>query len=292
MPRDYYEVLGVDRNATEEEIKRAYRKLAREYHPDRNPGNQEASERFKEIQTAYEVLHDKQKRAQYDQFGFNGPGGFGGFQGGGFPDGDVDLEDILRQFAGGAGMGGLGDFFARQAQSGGRRQRPAPPPVEQPIAVPFMTMAQGGTVELRLGSKKIDIKVPAGAEDGHKMRLKGVAPQSGDVIVILRIQDHPYFKREGKNVVLEVPISISEAVLGAKIDVPTVKGNQLTITVKPGSSSGHRLRLPGFGIAGGDQFVELKIVAPSSIDEESRKLIEEFAQRNVHNPREKELWNR
>lgn len=299
MPRDYYEVLGVERNATDEEIKNAYRKLAREYHPDRNPGNDEAGEKFKEIQQAYEVLRDKQKRTQYDQFGFNGPGGFGGFQGGGGGPGgfqDVNLEDLLRQFTGGmgdGGGGGLGDFFARQAharQASSHRRHAQQPPIEQEIPVPFMTMAQGGSVELRIGSKKLDVKVPAGAEDGRKLRLKGQAPDGRDIIVALRTQPHPYFQLEGNNVILEVPISVSEAVLGVKVDVPTVKGDNLTVTIKPGTSSGHRLRLPGFGFGGGDQFVEVKIVAPANIDEESQELVKQFAERNPQNVRKDLQW--
>lgn len=292
MPRDYYEVLGVSRNASDDEIKSAYRKLAREYHPDRNPGNQEAIDRFKEVQEAYDVLSDKQKRAQYDQFGFRGPGGFGGFQGGGgYQEGqNIDIEEILRQFTGGGGAD-LGDLFGGGRSRRQQRRRAAPPPVEQEVHVPFLTMAQGGKLDLRLGGKTLGITVPAGSEEGKKLRLNGQAPGGADLIVVLRSQEHPYFKREGKDVILEVPISLTEAALGTKVDVPTVSGKQLTVTIPPGTSSGERRRLRGFGIAGGDQYIQIKIVVPSELDEKSRQLLEELAQLHPENPRQDLPWS-
>jgi curved DNA-binding protein len=292
MPRDYYEVLGVPRNASESDIKKAYRKLARQYHPDRNPGDKQAEARFKEVQEAYDVLNDKTKRAQYDRFGFAGPGaaGAGGpfHTQGGFEFQGVnpeDLESILGAFG-----GGLGDMFGRRARGRTRAARPAEA-VEAEVSIPFLTAALGGTVSLRVDGRDIDVRVPAGVEEGKKLRLAGQGPGGSDLLVRLKIESHPYFRREGNNVVLEVPISVTEAVLGAKVDVPTLDGTHLTVTVPPGTSSGGRLRLRGKGIAGGDQYIEIKIVVPKTHDERSRELIEEFARLHPQHPRAHVPWS-
>jgi curved DNA-binding protein len=295
MPRDYYEVLGVPRNASEADIKKAYRKLARQYHPDRNPGNKQAEARFKEVQEAYDVLNDKTKRAQYDRFGFAGPGagGQGPFRTEGGPGGfefqginPEDLESILGAFGG----GGFSDVFGRRGRSRARAARP-PESVEAEVAIPFLKAALGGTVSLHVDGRAIDLRVPAGVEEGKKLRLAGQGPGGGDLLVRVKIELHPYFRREGHNVVLEVPISVTEAILGAKVDVPTLEGTHLTVTVPPGTSSGARLRLRGKGIAGGDQFIEIKIVVPKIHDERSRQLIEEFARLHPQNPRENTSWS-
>jgi DnaJ-class molecular chaperone len=304
MPRDLYEVLGVKRDASEEDIKRAYRKLARQYHPDRNPGDKQAENRFKEVQEAYDVLSDKSKRSNYDRFGTASPnGGFGGGPGGGFhwgggPGGfqQVDpaqAEDLLRQMFGSGFEGGLGDLFGRRGPStrgrGGRRQAPQQE-VSSEVSIPFLTAAQGGTVTLQIDNHELAVKIPAGIEEGKSLRLSGQAPGGGDLLLKVRVQPHPYFKREGNNVILEVPISLSEAVLGGKVDVPTVDGTRLTVKVPPGASSGSRLRLRGKGIAGGDQFIELRVIAPTPKDERSKELIEEFARLNPQNPRAGSPW--
>ncbi len=300
MPRDYYEVLGVPRTATVEEIKRAYRKLARQHHPDRNPGDKQAETRFKEIQAAYDTLSDKKKRERYDQFGFADPGDFAGgagqhpFGGSGGP---IDIEDLLRQFGGGGGgAGGMPEGFEvffgngpRQTRSRSRRARAAEA-VEAEVEVPFLTAALGGTVTFSNGENFIELTVPPGAEDGKRMRLQGQAPGGADLIARLRIQPHPYFKREGNDIVLEVPLSITEAALGTKVDVPTIRGEKLSVTIKPGTSSGARRRLPGFGIAGGDQYIEIKIVTPTKLDSRSRELLQELARLNPQDPRAGLSW--
>jgi DnaJ-class molecular chaperone len=303
MPRDYYEVLQVPKNATEADVKKAYRKLARQYHPDRNPGDKTAEAKFKEVQEAYDVLSDKTKRAQYDQFGFAGPGpggpGGGGFQWGsaeGF-DPEIfqsgDLADLLRRMGAMGGGPGAGGFDAEQlfGRRGRGRSRQAPPQeVEAEATIPFRTAALGGKVGLSVNGQQIDVKIPAGVEEGKKLRLAGQGPGGGDLILVLRIEPDPYFRREGKNVVLEVPISLPEAVLGAKIDVPTLEGERLTVKVPPGTSGGARLRLRGKGIAGGDQFIELRIVVPKADDARSRELIEEFARLHPQHPRAHLGW--
>ncbi len=283
MPRDYYEVLGVPRNASEADIKKAYRKLARQHHPDRNPGDKDAAAKFKEVQDAYEVLNDSTKRTQYDQFGFVGPGG--GMPGQGFGSGQIDagsLEELLRQggFGGGGGAIDLGEILGgfTGRRGGGRSRRPrAPQPMETATTIPFQAAALGGTIGLHIDGRDIELKVPAGVEEGKRLRLAGQGPEGADLIVQLHIAPHPYFRREGNNVILEVPLALSEAVLGAKVDVPTLDGTKLTVKVPPGTSSGARLRLRGKGIAGGDQYIEIKVVVPAPVNDRSRELIEEFA---------------
>jgi DnaJ-class molecular chaperone len=299
MPRDHYEVLGVAKNASEADVKKAYRKLARQYHPDRNPGDKTAAAKFKEVQDAYDVLSDKSKRAQYDQFGFAGPGtgpGGGFHWGQGGPQFNAhtfeagDLGDILRQFGMGGGGADVEDVFSRGAAGGRRGRRARPQEAEAEAAIPFLTAALGGSVSLDVDGRQIDVKVPAGVEDGKKMRLAGQGPGGGDLILVLRVQPHPYFRREGNTVILEVPLGLAEAVLGAKVDVPTLDGTRLSVKVPPGTSSGARLRLRGKGISGGDQFIEIKVVVPKAEGERSRELIEEFARLNPQTPRAGLPW--
>jgi DnaJ-class molecular chaperone len=299
MPRDHYEVLGVGKDASEADIKKAYRKLARQYHPDRNPGDKQAEARFKEVQQAYDTLSDKNKRTVYDRSGFDEPGSAargqgpfraGGGRGQGFEFQGIDPEDLASIFgAFGGGAGGMGDMFGRRGRGHGRT---APPPeaAEAEVTIPFVTAALGGTVSLSVDGRQIDLKVPAGVEEGKKLRLAGQGPGGGDLLVRIKIEPHPYFRREGNNIILEVPVSVAEAVLGAKVDVPTLDGTHLTVKVPPGTSSGSRLRLRGKGIAGGDQYIETKIVAHKAADERSRELIEEFARLNPQDPRANLPW--
>ena len=304
MPRDYYEVLGVKRDSSDEEIKKAYRNLARKYHPDRNPGDKQAETKFKEVQDAYDILSDKNKREQYNRFGFAGPqagaGGPGGTTfhwgggGGGGPAGFQNIDpSVFEELLG--GLGGMGDIFNQQRKPRGRSRRaPQPEAVTSEVKIPFINAALGGPISLRVDEREVTVKIPAGIEEGQVLRLQGQGPDGSDLHLKLSIEPHPFFQREGNNIILKVPLSLSEAVLGGKIDVPTLDGTVLTVKVPAGTSSGARLRLRGKGIAkdgGGDLYLEFKIMAPSDINDRSREIMEEFARLNPQNPRSGPPWS-
>ncbi len=307
MPRDYYEVLGVSRGASAEEITKAYKKLARQHHPDRNPGDKQAESVFKDIQNAYDVLSDPAKKGQYDQFGHAGPqmggagGGPGGFHFGGPGGAQIDPEQAQEMFSrifGEGGAGGinfedlLGGGGPRPGRGRGRRRAAQPAEnVEVEASVPFMTAAQGGAISLHVDRREIEVKVPAGIEDGKKLRVSGQGPGGGDITVKIKVQPHPYFRREGKDLLLDVPIGVGEAVLGGKVEVPTLDGRRVDVKVRPGTSSGSKMRLPGFGIAGGDQYLVFKIVVPKGApNQNDRKLIEEYAKLHSDDPRAEAPW--
>ena len=311
MPRDYYEVLGVSKDATPEQIKKAYRKLAQKHHPDKNPGDKQAESQFKEVNEANEVLSDPKKRQMYDQYGHAGPGaggfhGFGG-QGGGFPGfggggaQTIDpavAEELFKRFTGGGGAEfDLGDLFgggggrqSRGKSSGRSRRAPPPEDVESEVTVPFTVAANGGAVSIQVGGRHIDVKVPAGIEDGKRLRVPASATGAGDVYLKVHVAPHPYFRRDGNDVLLDVPLGVAEAVLGGAVEVPTVAGDRLTVKVPPGTSSGARVRMRGKGIAGGDQYLVFQVAVPKKIDDESRRLMEEFARRNPQDPRANVDW--
>ncbi len=313
MP-DFYDVLGVKRDASAEDIKKAYRKLARQYHPDRNPGDKQAETRFKEVQEAYDVLSDKTKRGNYDRFGaaepgagFSGGGRRGGQRGpnvnfnwgggpaGGFQQVDPEMaEELMRQFFGGGGAahGGFEEALGGGARGrGSRSRRPAAPQeVESEITIPFTTAALGGSVNIHVDDHELSVKIPPGVEDGKKLRLPGAIPGGGNLLLKINVAPHPYFRREGNDIILDVPLSVSEAILGATVDVPTLDGNKLAVKIPPGMSSGKRLRLRGKGIKGGDQYIEAKVTVPTATDERSRQLMEEFARLNPQNPRVGPPW--
>jgi len=305
---DLYSQLGVARGATEAEIKKAYRKLAKELHPDRNKDNPKATERFSKVTQAYDILTDKDKRAQYDRgeidedgnpkapfgYGHGGPRQGGGFgRGGPGMDadlGEADLSDIFDNLFGGSQRrGGFAGF------GGGRRQ--APPAkgadVGYRLAVPFVDAAALKEQRVTLSAgKTIDIKLPRGVEDGTKIRLTGQGEAgpagNGDAIITISITPHRFFRRDGDDVRLELPVSIDEAVLGAKVKVPTVDGSVM-LSVPKGSSSGKILRLKGKGFHGksgqrGDQLVTLMVDVPAD-DDELVRFVEGWSRKGAGNPR-------
>jgi DnaJ-class molecular chaperone len=284
MASDPYSTLGVARTATEADIKKAYRKLAKELHPDRNKDNPKAAEKFSQVTQAYDLLNDKDKRARFDRgeidgdgnpaapFGFgNGPAG--GFRtqdfGGGGGSGGSDFSDLFEGLFGGRRNGGgfAGGF--------GGRQQPKGANVAYRLTVPFIDAVTLAPQRITLGDgKTIDLKLPAGVEDGTQMRLAGKGQAgpggAGDAIVTIEVQGHRFFVRDGDNVRIDLPISLSEAVLGASVRVPTADG-AVMLTIPKGSSSGKVLRLKGKGFhqkagARGDQLVTLMVDLPVDDD--------------------------
>ncbi|RJX22856.1 MAG: molecular chaperone DnaJ [Ammonifex sp.] len=351
--RDYYEVLGVGKNATQEDIKKAYRKLARQYHPDANADNKEAAaEKFREITEAYAVLSDQEKRSQYDRFGHAGPQG----QGFGFDFGNINFEDLGFDF-------GFGDLFEAIFGGGGRRRRgpqrgadleaevelafkEAVFGAERELTVPRTEKCEncggsgakpgtssencqtcngtgqisfsratafgqfiqtrtcdrcGGTGRFipnpcsacggrghRRRNRKVAVKIPAGVDDGMRVRLRGegevgdLGGPPGDLYVYLRVRPDPVFARDGDNILCEVPISFTQAALGAEIEVPTLEGTS-RIKVTEGTQSGTVLRLKGKGVpipngyGRGDLHIRMKVITPTRLNEKQKELLQEFA---------------
>jgi len=366
--RDYYEILGVSKNATEDEIKRAYRKLAKKYHPDANPGDKTAEEKFKEISVAYEVLSDPQKRAQYDQFGHaaDGAGGFGDFSGfggfGGFGSKGSPFEDIFNMFAG-RGFGDDSDIF--DMFFGGRGSETKGPQkgadLHVTIEVDFEEAAFGAEKDIRIarkelcpqchgsGAKKgtkpetcpvcggkgkvqyrqntafgqfvniatcdrchgtgtiikspcgeckgtgkvrrervIKVKIPAGVDNGFRLRVSGegeageLGGAAGDLYVHLRVKPHPLFKREGENLFCQIPITFTQAALGAKIEIDTLDGKEI-LEIPAGTQTHAKFKLKGKGITNirgthrGDLIVQTIVHTPTQLTEEERELLRKFA---------------
>ena len=297
--RDFYEVLGVPRSASQDEIRKAYKKLARKFHPDVKPADPDAEKKFSEITEAYDILSDEEKRKNFDQFGhgFRGGGGggnpFQGFGGGSGGGAAFDLDDLLGGMFGGGGRGG-----GRRAQP--RAQKGADAKAD--ITIPFTMAVEGGDYSLNVqqGSKseRLSIKIPAGIDDGQTIRLAGQGGPGvgggapGDLLVTIQIAAHPWFRRDGSNLLVDVPLTPSEAALGAKIDVPTLTEGLVVMSIPPGTSSGARLRLRGKGVRNpktgdrGDQFVVLKIVLPKELSEEARSLYQQLSELPTTDPRD------
>ncbi|MEN9620520.1 MAG: hypothetical protein RL499_713 [Actinomycetota bacterium] len=311
--KDFYAVLGVSKDVSEAELKKAYRKLARQYHPDSNPGNAAAEARFKEISEAHSVLSDPTQRAEYDQIRAMGsgarftaggaPGGFddvfGGMFGGGAPGGrrtaPGGFEDIFGGLFGGGAPG----------QAGGGRRYGAPTKGRDHVAtvgLEFLTAVHGDTVTLENpgGGKPIQVKIPAGVADGQKIRLRGKGEQSrdggepGDLVLTVQVRPHPVFTRDGLHLRVDVPVTFVEAALGATIEVPTLGGDPVKLRVAAGTPSGRVLRVKGRGVTTakgtGDLLATVQVAVPSHLSAEATKHLEQFAAAlPAENPRDELL---
>ncbi len=312
---DYYELLGVKRSATKEELGRAFKRLARKYHPDLNPGDKKAEERFKKISEAYAVLSDPEKRKRFDSLGHSAFG-----QGGPWGDRGVppNIEDILREF-------NLGDIFGSMfgtAHRGGQSGRSSPFWSQQApqapargkdvnysmeigfddslkglnttISVP-KTVYENGAAQRR--TERIQVKIPPGVTNGSRIRLAGKGEPSpaegppGNLYIITKVRSHPYFERKGDNLYLELPVTLGEAILGTRVEIHTF-GGTTKMTVPSGTQSGQTFRLSGLGAprlkegGNGDLYVSVNIRLPERVDEESKNLLREFEHRNAMRPRE------
>lgn len=286
--RDYYEILGVSKDASDDEIKKAYRKLAVKYHPDKNPGNKEAEEKFKEINEAHDVLSDKQKRARYDQFGHAGVGGGAGnpFSGGNPFAGGFNYGGQTFNFD--FGGGGLDDILGNLFGFGAGARRPRKGADYQTnVTLSFEEAIFGTTETITVDGKSIKVKIPAGIDDGMSIRLTGKggpAPEGGergDLYVRIRVKPHKNLTREGAIILSEEKISMADAALGCEIDVETVDGI-VTMKVPAGTQSGTPFKLSGHGVpfrADGDRgphIVTIIVETPRNLSRKQKELLEEF----------------
>jgi molecular chaperone DnaJ len=286
LEKDFYKILGVSKTASDAELKKVYRKLARENHPDSNPGDKKAEERFKDISEAYSVLSDPEQRKEYDalramgggaRFTAGGPGGGGGF------------EDVFSTLFGGGGFGSGQGAGARGGFPGGGfggygPQRGAD--LTTSVTVNFIDSIQGTTVKLRTGDDTTNLKVPPGIQDGQKLKLRGKGQQSpnggetGDLLVTVKVKPHPVFTRDGDNIRVAVPVTFAEAVLGATILVPTLGGEPVKLKVAPGTPNGRTLRVRGRGVQRannpGDLLATVEIAVPTHVSDKAAKLLAEF----------------
>ncbi len=287
--RDYYEILGVSKSASDDEIKKAYRKLAVKYHPDKNPGNKEAEEKFKEISEAHEVLSDKQKRARYDQFGHAGVGGAAGAAGGNpFQNGNFNFNGQNFNFDFGGG-GGLDDILGSIFGFGGGPRRPARgADYRVTVTLTFEEAVFGTTKVVPSDGKDLKVKIPAGIDDGMSIRLSGkggAAPKGGtkgDLYVFVRVKPHKHLTREGSIILSEKTISMVDAALGTEVDVETVDGN-VRMRVPAGTQSGTPFKLSGHGVplmrSDGDRgphIVTIIVETPKNLSKRQKEILEEF----------------
>lgn len=310
---DYYEILGVSENASAADVKKQYRKLARQYHPDRNPDDPQAAERFKQVQEAYDTLGNEEKRKQYDRrrrdpFAGQDFGGFpGGAPGGGrfyrTPDGTyVRVEssgfgpggDFQFGDEGPGGLGGLGDLFGqffgaqREAPPRGRREAPRGQDVETRLEISFDQALQGGKTEVTLpGGETVRITIPKGVSDGTKVRLRGRgAPgpggRRGDLYITFEVRPDPRFRREGDDLVAPLAINVAEAVLGTTRTIQNAYGDAIKVTIPAGTQPGERLRLRGQGVrtdsGTGDLYVEVGVRVPTGLSAEAKERFRAWAE--------------
>jgi len=301
--KDPYDILGVQKTDSANAIRAAYRKLAKKHHPDLNPGKPEAAERFKEISVAYDLLSDADKRARYDRGEIDASGtevppqrpfyrdyadaagqrhyrGQTGFD-------PENLEDILAQAFGGRGPGGTA-----AGARGGQHFTARGSDAHYTLTVGFLDAANGTSRRITLPEgKTLDVRIPAGVNDGHVLRLKGQGMPGfgggppGDALVEIVVAPHPLFRREGDDIIIELPVTIQEAVVGTTLEVPTIKG-KVRLAIPPNSGTGTRLRLRGRGIHEGHQFVQLHVVLPADDEPELAAFLKTWSPQHPFNPRD------
>ena len=322
MEEDFYKILDVSRNSTADDIQKAYRKLARKYHPDIN-SEKNAKKKFQQIQQAYDVLNDPQKREMYDRYGSSfesagaGPGPGGASRTSGSAPGGFEGFDFSQLFGGAGGgeasfEGPFGQFFQQASgRTGGSGRRAGARPrrgsdLRHELEIPFHTAVMGGEARLRVvradteKEETITAKIPAGVADGQTIRLRGQGEPGppngtpGDLLIAIRVAPHPVFRRNGLDLEVDVPVTVGEAGLGTKIDVPSPHGT-ITLKIPAAASSGKRLRIKGQGIhrkdgEKGDLYAVIQIVLPSRIDSASAELLKTFDQQQPFNPRVDLRW--
>ena len=279
--KDFYKILGVSKTASADEIKKKYRALARELHPDKTKGDAKLEEKFKAVSEAYDILSDAKKRAEYDEarslFERGGmPRGGANFQGGDFGD-----------FFGG---GNPNDLFANLFGGGGRRGPRKGQDLQTEATISFREAVQGTTLELRLNTdgrsaQTISARVPAGVNDGAKIRVKGKGASGeagpGDLFIYLHVKPHPIFGRKGENLTIDLPVTFAEAALGADVKVPTLEGNEVTLRIAPGTQNGRVLRVKGKGVnkggATGDLLVTIDVQVPRILEGKAEQAVKDFA---------------
>ena len=289
IEKDFYKILGVSKDVSDADLKKAYRKLAKDNHPDLHPGDAAAEARFKDISEAYDVLSDAEQRREYDairamgggarfQAGGQGAGfedvfsnlfGGGGFQGGGFP-----------------GFGGFGGFGPQRGQD-----------LSTTASINFIDSVNGTTVKINLRNESVSVKVPAGIQDGQKLKVKGKGQPSpnggpaGDLVVTIKVKPHAVFTRDGDNIRVSVPVTYAEATLGATIEVPVLGGDPVKLKVAAGTPNGRTLRVKGkgvqFGSRQGDLLATVEVMVPGHLPAKAKKLLEQFdAELPDENPRQ------
>lgn len=304
IDKDFYKVLGVSKDATQADIKKAYRKLARTHHPDQNPGDPAAEQKFKDISEAYSVLADAEQREQYDAIRAMGSGARFSAGGAGGPTGGAGFEDLFgglfnqgsgrrsgrtRYSTGGFDTSGLPPEFADLFGGGGGFQ---PPPtkgadVTANTSISFAGSIKGTTIGLRNSRGEVtQVRIPAGVKNGQKIRVRGKGQPgpagNGDLVVTVSVKSHEFFAREGDNIRVHVPVTFPEAAMGAKVEVPTLNGDTVTVKVPAGTPSGRTLRVKGKGVstskATGDLLVTIDVVVPQKLTKEAEAAVTAFAE--------------
>ncbi len=299
--KDYYAVLGVSKTATDKEITKTYRRLARKYHPDTNPNNVAAENKFKEISAAYDVLGDDKRRKEYDEvrragpaaFGMHGAGGPTGFSGGQPFDmgGTGDISDLISQMFGGRGGRSRNGVDPRRGID-----------LEATLDLSFIDAVNGMTTSLRLSTnaettpREVNVRIPAGVDDGQRIRIKGRGEPgrsggpAGDLLITCNVATHHLFGREGKNLTMRLPITFTEAALGSNIEVPTLDGTTVVLRLKPGTQAGSRHRVKAKGIdaggSSGDLIVTVEVVVPKDLTGKQKRVVEQLADISDESPRD------